>query len=139
MEQAQYPQWGVTKSEYPFNEVQSLMSQNPFSNDQTGQNNNIIGREYGSLFSQRVVTKPRKNNTRDKLVKFEAMLNGVHEEMIQILKHQEQAAKRENKLLAHAEEAVQKLNLLVQNSNYLIELTRGYQQTNFAYSGHYRQ
>ena len=115
------------------------MSQNPFSNDQTGQNNNIIGREYGSLFSQRVVTKPRKNNTRDKLVKFEAMLNGVHEEMIQILKHQEQAAKRENKLLAHAEEAVQKLNLLVQNSNYLIELTRGYQQTNFAYSGHYRQ
>ncbi len=132
-DQTQGPQWGVARSNFPFNEAfQRPVQHNPFSVCQPGQIGDGDKQENEKTYHQ-TGAKPRRNETRDKLGKLEIMLTYIYEQTSQIIANQEQAAKREIQLLAYAEDAAQKQNLILQNLNYRTELLRGYQQSNYGY------
>ena len=139
-QQDQVSQWGVTSGGFPFHESsQGVTPHNPFLASQPGVNAGAQKQEFGKVHQQAEFKPPRRNETRERLKKIEAMLVYLHDQTVQTIANQEQAAKRENQLLAYAAEITQKQTAILQQYGYLSEMTRGYQPPNYGYSTHHGQ
>lgn len=139
-QQDQVSQWAATGGGFSFHESsQGVTPHNPFLASQPGVNTGVPKQEFGKMHQQAEFRPPRKNETRERLKKIEAMLTYLHDQTVQTIANQEQAAKRENQLLAYAAEITQKQTAILQNYGYLSEVARGYQASSYGYSTHHGQ
>lgn len=139
-EQNQVSQWGMGGGNlHPFEPPPGVAQHNPFLSSQPGVNTEVSKQKCGKMCQQAEGKPQRRNETRDRLKKHEAMLEYLHDQTVQIITNQEQAAKRENQLLAYAADLAQKQTAILQNCSHLSEVMRGYQPTGYSYPAHHGQ